>query len=261
MLGSLLVVGIGIKFACDISSESLKCICSADKLFYLVADPLSAKWLTELNGSSESLHEFYSVGKPRKISYMQMVEKVLASVRDGLNVCMVSYGHPGVFGFPMHEAVRQAQAEGFKAKMLPGISAEATLYADLGFDPGDTGCQSFEATDFLVYNRVFDKSSLLILWQIGVIGSIDYKEQFPQDGLRILAEYLQQFYEGSQEVIIYEAAQFSFAKPKIQRTQLYRLPDFNIVPISTLCIPPKEKRNADKRMLELLGIPNDFKKH
>lgn len=254
MSGSLLVVGTGIKFACDISLESQKSICMADKVFYLVADPVSAKWLVELNKTSESLHGFYGVGKNRRISYMQMVEKVLDSVRQGLKVCLVSYGHPGVFGFPMHEAIRQARSEGFQAKMLAGISAEATLYADLGVDPGNTGCQSFEATDFLVYNRRIDPSSSLILWQIGVIGSLDYKEKFPQDGLKVLVSHLLQTYDPSHEVIIYEAAQYSFSNPKIKHVRLSNLADCEIDPISTLYVPPTEIRNPDEKILKMLGI-------
>jgi hypothetical protein len=37
--------------------------------------------------------------------------------------------------------------------MLPGISAEDCLFADLGIDPGIYGCQSYEATDFLANGR------------------------------------------------------------------------------------------------------------
>ena len=54
MTGNLLVVGMGIKFACDISLESQKAIISSDKVYYLVADPLSAKWIIEMNASAES---------------------------------------------------------------------------------------------------------------------------------------------------------------------------------------------------------------
>jgi hypothetical protein len=35
--------------------------------------------------------------------------------------------------------------------MLPAISAEDCLFADLGVDPADHGCPSYEATDFLVH--------------------------------------------------------------------------------------------------------------
>ena len=60
----------------------------------------------------------------------------------------------------------QARAEGFNARMLPGISAEDCLFANLGADPGTHGCQSFEATSFLLRKPKFDTLTHLILWQI-----------------------------------------------------------------------------------------------
>jgi predicted XRE-type DNA-binding protein len=58
---------------------------------------------------------------------------------------------------------------GHLARMLPAISADSCLYADLEIDPARDGCQSFEATDFLVHDRLVDSRSLLIHWQIGMI--------------------------------------------------------------------------------------------
>ena len=83
---------------------------------------------------------------------------------------VVFYGHQRVFVHPGHESIRRAHMEGFPACMLPGISAEDCLFAELGIDPSKNGCQSFEATDFLVYKRKFDNRSSLILWQIGANG-------------------------------------------------------------------------------------------
>ena len=85
-------------------------------------------------------------------------------------MCAVFYGHPGVFVNPSHRAVAQARAEGFRAAMLPGVSAEDCLFADLGLDPGAHGCQSYEATDFVIRRRSCYPSALLILWQVGALG-------------------------------------------------------------------------------------------
>ncbi|MFI1583783.1 hypothetical protein [Embleya sp. NPDC020630] len=82
---------------------------------------------------------------------------------------MVS-AHPGVFAFPGHEAVRRARLDGIPARMLAGSSAGDWLFADPGLDPATRGCQSIEASDFLLRHRVFDPTSLLVLWQVGVIG-------------------------------------------------------------------------------------------
>jgi hypothetical protein len=51
--------------------------------------------------------------------------------------------------------------------MLPGISSEDGLFADLGVHPVSYGRQSYEATDFLANGRKTDPTSSVVLWQIG----------------------------------------------------------------------------------------------
>lgn len=41
-----------------------------------------------------------------------MIERILQSVRSGGMTCAIFYGHPGVFVYPAHEAIRRARAEG-----------------------------------------------------------------------------------------------------------------------------------------------------
>jgi precorrin-3B methylase len=252
--GVLTVVGLGIKLGLQPSPETINHIKDAEKVFVIAADSATCYWISKLNPTTESLHKFYGFDKDRLISYYEMVEAVLSVVRQNLNVCMVSYGHPGVFAFPMHEAIRQARAEGFGAQMLPAISAEDCLYADLGVDPGNTGCQSFEATDFLVYKRIFDKSCALILWQIGVIGNPDYRESYSLEGLNVLADVLIQHYGGNHKVVLYEAAQYPVCEPRIEITELKSIGLCNVNPITTLYIPPGQKNEPDLEMLHRLGI-------
>ena len=45
----LTIVGAGYGIAGQITAEALKCIRSADKLLYLVADPITAAWLAAVN--------------------------------------------------------------------------------------------------------------------------------------------------------------------------------------------------------------------
>ena len=78
-----------------------------------------------------------------------MADAIVAEVELGKTVCAVFYGHPGVFARPSHLAIERTRALGHRAEMLPAVSAEDCLFADLGVDPGD-GCQSFEATNFVV---------------------------------------------------------------------------------------------------------------
>ena len=117
--------------------------------------------------------------------------------------------------------------------MLPGISAEDCLFADIGLDPGKHGCQSFEATDFLVRKRKFDPKSPLVLWQIGTIGDLYYhKNSHNSDialrGLQVLTRVLEKHYDKDHEVIIYQASYFPLCRPDIQNVPLGKIPEANI---------------------------------
>ena len=256
--GSLIVVGTGIKLVGQTTIEASAHIEQADKVLYLVTDPASSHWIEELNPNSESLEGFYSTEKDRLTTYLEMVDRILGFVRQGLRVCAVLYGHPGVFVFPTHEAIRRARLEGYHAQMLPGVSAEDCLFADVGIDPGTIGCQSFEATDFLVFRRRFDPHSRLILWQIGVVGDVGYRSKYNPRGLEILVETLLPSYGPDHSVVIYEAARYPVCEPVMEHVRLADVPESRVTPISTLYVPAKEAVAPDLEMIARLGIPSSY---
>ncbi|MCB1056106.1 MAG: hypothetical protein KDD11_11450 [Acidobacteria bacterium] len=256
MKGSLTVVGTGIRSVAQTTLESRASMEGADRLLYLVADPVTEAWLRQLNPTHESLADCYREDLKRIDSYHEMVARTLAYVRRGEHVCLAFYGHPGVFVYPSHKAVAEARAEGFDAVMLAGVSAEDCLFADLGIDPADHGCQSFEATDFLMRRRRFDPTSHLILWQIGVVGEIGYRpdQRFHRDGLAVLVEYLLESYPANHQVTVYEAAQYAVCDPIVDVCSLERLLDADVTAISTLYVPPRELGVSDPEMLQRLGL-------
>lgn len=253
--GSLLVVGTGLQIG-QTTLEARAQMEIADKLFYLVADPATAVWVSKLNPSAESLYKFYSPDKKRLQTYLEMSQHIMASVRDGLKVCAAFYGHPGVFVFPSHQAIRIAEEEGYEARMLPGVSAEDCLFADLGIDPGTSGCQSFEATEFLVHPRRFDTTVPLILWQISVIAEFGYRTDRTSnpDGLAVLIEELEAHYGREHYVVIYEASTLAICKPSIRCVALTEVLGLNISPVSTMFVPPKDRTEFDLVMTKRLGF-------
>jgi len=252
-VGSLIVVGTGIKAIVEITFETQFEISNADQVFYLVADQVTEEWIKRQNPRSESLYGFYAPDKDRAITYQEMVDKILAFVRMRRRVCAAFYGHPGVFAYPAHEAIRRARAEGFYARMLPAVSSEDCLFSDLGVDPGNHGCQSFEASYFLINSPNFDPATPLILWQLGVIGERNLPTQLcNRDGLRLLVEMLLPIYSTSHTVFVYEASQFVVSFPKIDRTSLGALVDAPITPISTLFVPPKGIAKPNRDILNRL---------
>lgn len=232
-------------------------VAQADKLLYLTSDFGAAALLEMSNATAESLEGFYLPGKPRAETYEAMVEHVLSFVRSGHSVCFAVYGHPGVFTYPTHESIRRARAEGYEARMLPAISAEDCMFADLGIDPADHGCQSYEATDYLVHDRRVDETSALVLWQIGVVGNSGYVEGTSESGLAVLAETLVARYGASHPVVVYHASPHSIVPSKIQRIALGELVAAGVIPMSTLYVPPLLAPRIDWAMVQRLGLESD----
>lgn len=254
--GELTVVGTGIAGPGHASVEARAAIEHSDRCFMLVADPLTEHWLRGVRSDVTDLSDEYVVGRPRTASYESMVERILEPVREGKRVCAVFYGHPGVFANPSHEAIRRARSEGHPARMQAAISAEDCLFADLGIDPGVRGCQSFEATDFLVRRRRFDPTAGLILWQTGVIGVPDFRLErlWNREGLAVLSEVLLEHYPPEHPVVIYEASTLPISGPKIETSALSALSQAPVTALSTLWIEPLPDREVDIDILKRLHL-------
>ncbi|MFK0120389.1 SAM-dependent methyltransferase [Streptomyces sp. NPDC090994] len=254
--GWLNVVGTGYRSVSDITLEGRASIEQADQVFYLVTDPVTAGWIVEQNPRAENLQPLYRDKKPRVESYSEMTERILRPVRAGRFVTAAFYGHPGVFVAPSHAAIKQAKKEGFSAHMLPAVSAEDWLFADLGLDPASSGCQSFEATDFLVNQRQHDPTSLLILWQIGVIGALDFRWRYDyRANLAVLTETLLKEYPEEHQVAVYQIMPYAICTPWIRWVELRTLAEAEVTPSCTLVVPPRGRRVSDPEMLERLGMP------
>lgn len=251
--GSLIVVGTGIRLAQQCTPEARDAIEAADVVFAVVPDAIAEHWLGTLNTNLVSLQPFYGGERTRAETYEAMTDAIVDGVRAGKRVCAVFYGHPGVFVTPSHEAVRRARAEGFDAHLLPGISAEDCLYADLGVDPGRLGCQSYEATDFIVNARKIDTTAVLIIWQIAVAGELTLRVLAPDARrLAVLAKVLLEDYPPYHVVTVYEAATLPITEAKIQALPLGELHTAAVSQLSTLYIPPLSRPQPSPRRLDLL---------
>ena len=254
-VGSLVVIGTGIRTVGQLTMEAIAWMQEADSLPYVVGDPIAAEVIKRLNPKGAvSMAGYYEEGKARINAYNAMIEHILKCVRAGDKTVAAFYGHPGVFAYPSHESIRKARSEGYKAIMLPGISSEDCLFADLGVDPAIGGCQSYEATDFLVNAPFIDSSSQLILWQIGTLGDWTYKtRKYDTRAMPLLVQRLAQFYPLSHPVTVYEAAMLPATQPMIAQIPLYSLSEFPITSAMTLYIPPARARTPDPAMVRLFS--------
>jgi uncharacterized protein YabN with tetrapyrrole methylase and pyrophosphatase domain len=253
--GSLTVVGTGIRPGSHLTREARLLLETADVVLSVVAEPGTQAVLEQLNPNTHSLHDLYELGESRAEAYHAMAEEIVRHVREGKDVVAAFYGHPGVFVAPSHEAIRMARAEGYKATMLPGISAEDCLFADLGVDPSRFGCQSYEATDFLVHRRRIDPTATLVLWQIGTVGSVAAAASTRATGLPVLVEALLEHYPREHEVTVYEASPYPGFDPLVRPVGLGELSAEHVTALSTLYVPPLEPAPLDLTMLDRLGLP------
>ncbi len=181
-----------------------------------------------------------------------MVAEIMDALAQRLDVCVALYGHPGVFVNPSHEAIAAARELGYPARMLPAVSAEDCLIADLGIDPGETGLQTYEATDFLMHRRAVDTTTPLILWQVSMIGAWHTVSEPNVEGVRILAERLVEMYGGGHEVVFYEAASYPVGDAEIVSVRLDALGDTTVTAMATLYVPPVGEPERDAEMTRRL---------
>ena len=206
--GSLTIVGSGIMSLAHLTTEAQAWIRQAEIVLYCVSDPATEIWIKRNNPHSEDLYALYGEDRKRIDTYGDMVSRLLGPVREGKVVCGVFYGHPGLFVMPSHKAIEVARAEGYSARMLPGVSAADCLYSDVGFNPAQAGCQFYEATDLLLHRRVLHPENNVIIWQVGCVGDLASRQGGYQSNLPVLVEYLEQFYDPGCEVVHYQGSVF-----------------------------------------------------
>lgn len=252
--GSLTVVGTGIQFASHLTPQARAEIEAADVVLALVTDPVTYSLLAALNPATRSLHGCYELGQDRSKAYDAMTGEILAEVRDGKRVCAAFYGHPGIFVEPSHRSVALARAEGYDACLLAAVSAEDCLFADLGVDPAEHGCLSYEATDFLARARDVVPSAGLVLWQIGTVGNTTAALDAELPGLTVLVETLLRHYPPGHEVVVYQASQYRSYGPIVRRVALGELAPEHVTAMSTLYVPPLAPASVNEAMVERLGL-------
>ncbi|MEI8080557.1 MAG: SAM-dependent methyltransferase [Actinomycetes bacterium] len=252
--GTLTVVGTGIVSIGQLTLQAMGHIRTADIVCYVLAEPVTERWLLDNSHDAEDLSRYYDEGSTRADSYRLMASRIQHHVRAGRRVAAVFYGHPGVFVDPAHRAIRQAREEGFEARMLPGVSAEDCLFADLGFDPGKTSCETFEATEMLIHGRRPSLDTHVIIWQIGVVGNLGFQSTNVPSDLIALTDYLLEDYPSDHVVTHYQCAQYAVCDSVIQRVALTDLPRISPTGASTLYVPPVRPRPSDQSMAARLDI-------
>lgn len=244
--GRLVVVGSGIRAVGQLTLETVSWIEAADVVCYVLADPVTERWVVDHSRASEDLSRLHDPSRPRLYSYATMAARLVDHARRGRTVVAVFYGHPGVFTSPTHWAIELARSEGLEARMLPGVSAEDCLFADLGVDPGHGAFAAYEATEMLLTQRPPATDSHVVVWQIGVVAAMRLGAG---TGLASFRDYLTTFYPSDHVVTHYRAPQTGIGHPLRQELTLSGLADVAVSVTSTLYVPPTTARPIDPQLV------------
>lgn len=257
--GSLVVVGTGITVSGQMTLITHSLLKTADIVLSVVTQSAQIN-LEMINPNVVCMRHLYEQGKSRAITYQKMTQRIIDEVKAGNKVVAAFYGHPGVFVNPSHQAIKQLKQEGYSAEMLPGISAEDCLVADLGLDPSHYGCQSYEATQFLLRQYTLDPHMMQIIWQIGSIADFTHnKHRTSHPGLALLKDELLKYFSANHTIIVYEASTIPIAEPRIEYLKLEDLANVKPKPITTLVIPSLGLPDFDIQTMQKLNLtPSRF---
>jgi hypothetical protein len=240
--GALTIIGSGIAHA-DFTLNDEALIRSAGRVFHCTNDRVTQVWIGGLRPDSFDLRVLYDGGKSRYDTYVQMAEALLHGVRRGEHVVAVFYGHPGFFATPAHRAIEIARAEGYRARMRPGISALDYLVADVGFDPMIPGLISYDASELVISNRAIDSRLHAVFWQVGMVCDFEFSPSgFANCGFGRFVGKLAASYGEAHRVTHYVASQYSGVDPLIEEFEIARLLDHEVRArfswLSTLHVAP-----------------------
>lgn len=250
----LIVVGSGIKSISHLTEETKRVIQKADKVLYLLNEDNLKQWIQREAKKSESLDSIYFSSEKRIEAYQALTNHIIEEYKKVSILCVVFYGHPTVFADSALNAVRQIKKDGGDAIILPAVSTQDCLFSDLEIDPGDQGCFSIEATELVLFERCIDIHAHVILWQVANFGRTDGKKT---NNLSILKNYISGYYPTDYSICLYEAPSLPTCFPRIEWVQLCNLDLSVISPITTIYIPPMEKKAISNKYLKLLDLTID----
>ena len=127
----------------------------------------------------------------------------LDAVRAGFETCAVFYGHPGA-SRSRHMRDPARASRGVQRPNAARHFSRGLPVRGSGVEPGAEGCQSFEASNFLISRRRFDPTSALILWQVGLLGEFSVRPKMASrpERLRILTDTLRRHYPARHPVVL-----------------------------------------------------------
>ena len=148
---------------------------------------------------------------------------------------------------------------GIPARILPGISAEDCLVADLNIDPSLPGMQTLEATDYLLRRRTLMTDLHVVIWQVGCVGDTGFNfKGYKNENFSLLIDSLQKVYGENYVIVHYICNQFPICRSRVDRIPLsdFHKPEIakEVTGVSTFYIPPAFARPVDPALAVKFGL-------
>lgn len=258
------VVGLGIMAVFQTTREAEEAIRSCNHALYVDHSLGVAEYLKGLCGKATSLLNLYQEHESRLETYRSMAATVIEAALTEPPVCFAAYGHPTMYVYPTVLIRKAASLLNLKVHVVPGISIFDTAIVDLGFDPGITGFQMYEATAVLVEERALQPDVPCLLLQVDTVESALFtRAQSTPERFRRLQKHLLKFYPPSHVVTALYSSTFPILPPIRDSFPLSELPERAVrgAQSGTLYIPPIQRTGKrDTRLEKQLYDPKHLAK-
>jgi precorrin-3B methylase len=237
------IVGAGVKGYVQLTREAEDVIRKCSTVYLVNTQAELTQYLVEkLACNVIDIGNEYSEMGYRGDTYRRMASRVLENTGKGLPpVCFLTSGHPTMLVTPTQILLAEAASKNLRVKVIPGVSALDNIFADIGFDPGPRGFQSYEATDLLLRGVNLNSEVPLFIWQVGSIGTFLYSsrkskpEQFVD-----FKNYLGRYYTSDHPCFLLRSSTFPFTKSECIGLTIGTLEDLGskLTLMHILFIPP-----------------------
>lgn len=257
---NLIIAGTGIKFLSHLTIEVKSAIETSSCVVFLLNEPAMKNWITKHAKKYISMDKTYFSSSSRADTYYKIADELLLHLKEYNDICFLIYGHPTFFSSVVGEIKKRISFEEVLVQIMPGISALDCLFADLNIDPGTRGLQSYDATEFILYDESFSVSAHLVLWQIAIVGELrvinnnNINLSCQKKALSLLKSKLMKQYPEDHKIILYVASQYPGVDFEHSEFKLRELTTVNIPRLATLYIPPLDTKKVNLSVMNLLKL-------
>ena len=92
--GTLVIGGSGISAIGQFTLETQAYLAWADSVYFCVSDPATERWILDARPTAVDLYALYNNDKHRRITYVQMAERLLQDLRQAATYLGSSTGIP-----------------------------------------------------------------------------------------------------------------------------------------------------------------------